>query len=514
MKNMRLGWLLASCCLIAMTAWAEDNIMVSQLPGKWYKSDPDGLRQDIQQFVKPAKSQLTGPVIALILPHAGYKYSGPVAGYGIREIVGKKYSRVIIIGPSHYGLPADIVSVPAFTQIQTPLGKVPVDLAAVAKLRQCPLVQDYSKLHKIEHSDQIELPLLQATLKDFKVVPMLVGPLSVDAIVSVSNAVRSILDNETLLVISSDFTHYGPNYHYLPFPLNAKTEEELAKLDNSVFKLIEAKDQTGFGDFIDRTGDTICGQDAIRILLALLPADAQVKLLKYDTSGKGGGNFENSVSYAAFGVTGVWGNVARRAVDDPDVGKLDVKERQLLLALARKTLEWYFRNGDYPEPKDLGITPTPNMKLDRGVFVTLRKGGDLRGCIGEIYPTRPLYTAVMRRAIDAAVNDYRFSPVTAEELPQLDIEISVLTPPRPVVKWSDIVVGRDGIILEKNGRRSVFLPQVATEQKWDLETTLNHLAQKAGLAENEWREKTGFMVFQADVFGEKSLSVKPGDIKQ
>jgi len=511
MKIIWLGCLLASCCCMALTVAAEDKIMTSQLPGKWYPADPSALRKDIDGYMKQARSQLDGKVIGLILPHAGYRYSGPVAGYGISEIAGKKYSRVIILAPSHYGLPADIVSVASYTHIQTPLGKVPVDMEAVAKLRASPVVQDYSKIHKVEHSDQIELPMLQVALKDFKVVPILFGPLSTDAVVSVSNAVRSIINENTLVVVSSDFTHYGSSYHYLPFPCNAKTEEALGKLDNTAFSLIANKDLTGFSDFIDRTGDTICGQDAIRVLLAILPANAKVKLLKYDTSGRAAGNFAASVSYASFGITGAWGK--EQAVDDPDVGKLDDQERQQLVLLARKTLEWYFQKDDYPEPKDLGIKLTPNMKLDRAVFVTLHKGGELRGCIGEIYPSRPLYTAVMRRVIDSAINDYRFPRVTKDELNSIDIEISVLTPPRPVVKWTDIVLGRDGIIMEKGTRRAVFLPQVATEQKWDLETTLNNLALKAGLSADEWRSKTGFMVFQADVFGEKSLNKKAAPAK-
>jgi len=503
-------WAGLAAAICGLTAWSgtatEEKIMISQLPGKWYKADPTALRQDIQGYLKAAKVQVDKPVIALILPHAGYQYSGPVAGYGLKAIAGKSYSRVIIIGPSHYGLPADIISVPSFTQIQTPLGKVPLDLAAVRKLRGCRLVHDYSKLHKLEHSDQIHLPMLQVVLKNFQVVPIMVGPLSGDAVIAAGNAIRSIIDDHTLVLVSSDFTHYGANYHYLPFPVNAKTALELDKLDHQAFNLIQKKDLSGFSDFIDQTGDTICGEDAIRILLAMLPTSATVQLLKYDTSGRQSGNYEMSVSYAAFAVTGAWGRRGQ-STDDPDVGKLDDNDRRTLTDLARKTLEWYLTKNDYPDLKDLNITATPNLKLDRAVFVTLHKNGDLRGCIGEIYPSRPLYMAVMRRAIDAAVNDYRFAPVTAAELPSLDIEISVLTPPSPVVKWTDIVLGRDGIIMEKSGQRCVFLPQVPTEQKWDLETTLNHLAVKGGFSQDAWRDKNGFMVFQADVFGEKSLKM-------
>ena len=139
-----------------------------------------------------------------------------------------------------------------------------------------------------------------------------------------------------------------------------------------------------------------------------------------------------------------------------------------------------------------------------GVFVTLndRTTGTLRGCIGEIMPMRPLVEAVVKRAVDSALHDPRFMPVTERELSEIRVEVSALMPPKPVASWRDIVLGRDGMTLEKDGAFAVFLPQVAPEQGWDLETTLSYLSRKAGLSADAWRDGAKFETFQAEVFHE------------
>lgn len=184
---------------------------------------------------------------------------------------------------------------------------------------------------------------------------------------------------------------------------------------------------------------------------------------------------------------------------------LSAEERRALLRLARGTIEVYLRERRMPTPRELGVTITPAMRMIAGAFVTLHKDGDLRGCIGEIEPEREVYRAVQDHALNAAFRDPRFPPLSAAELPAVDIEISVLTPPQEVSSWRDIEIGRHGVVLSKAGRRAVFLPQVAPEQGWDVETMLDYLAMKAGLARDAWREGARFEVFEALVFGEKDL---------
>jgi AmmeMemoRadiSam system protein A len=170
--------------------------------------------------------------------------------------------------------------------------------------------------------------------------------------------------------------------------------------------------------------------------------------------------------------------------------------------LARGALQRSLEGEAEPDPRDIGIQLTPLLEQRRGTFVTLRRSGELRGCIGEIQAARPLYRSVMGIAVSAATQDHRFDPVTRDELDLLDIHVSALTAPRPVDSWEEIELGRHGIVMQKEGRSATFLPQVAPEQGWDLETTLTRLCQKAGLEPDAWREGARFLVFEAEVFGE------------
>jgi len=181
---------------------------------------------------------------------------------------------------------------------------------------------------------------------------------------------------------------------------------------------------------------------------------------------------------------------------------LTKEERKFLLSLARKTIETIMDGKDIhdvePDESDL----SPALKEKRGVFVTLHEDHELRGCIGYILPLLPLWQAVMENARNAAFRDPRFTPLSPEELGKIDIEISVLTPPREINNISEFRVGTDGIILKKGPYQAVFLPQVAPEQGWDRETTLRYLSMKAGLDPEAWRKDARFETFQAEVFSE------------
>ena len=172
--------------------------------------------------------------------------------------------------------------------------------------------------------------------------------------------------------------------------------------------------------------------------------------------------------------------------------------------MARQAIQQALDGNRPDDPADLGVEPTPAMKRKMGGFVTLTIGGELRGCIGEIFPRRALADVVLDHALDAAFEDPRFPPLTAKELPKARIEISALTSPVPVASYRDIVIGKHGMVIELGGRSAVFLPQVAPEQGWDLATTLTYLARKAGLPGNAWQDpRAKFTVFEAVVFHEE-----------
>ncbi len=467
------------------------TVLHSRLAGSWYPANADALKKQLKAYADNAEAPRHKHVRALLLPHAGYRFSGQTAAHAVKQIAGRKYSRVIVAGPTHRVAMRNRISVPAVTHYSTPLGGVELDRQVLLKLLAEDFCRSIPQAHATEHSVQIQLPLLQHALDGFKLVPIVVGQLDAATAGKVAAAIRPFADDDTLLVFSSDFTHYGPNFNYTPFRDNIP--ENLKKLDLGAFSEIEKKDLNGFYGYIAKHKATICGRHAIGVLLALMPEDAKVHRLHYDTSGRILDDFKNSVSYISAAVT--W---TSRLQEDP----LTAEEKQVLLKLARQTLEYRFREGKSPDLDDLNVKLTPTLKQKTGVFVTLHKNKKLRGCIGFISPDHPTAEGVVANALNAAFRDPRFPAVKAAELPQLHIEVSVLTPPRPVNSHEDIVIGRHGIILKQGFRRAVFLPQVAPEQGWDLETTLAHLARKAGLPKDGWRKGAKFEVFEAIVFAE------------
>jgi len=477
------------------------KVFTSTLAGRWYEADAGRLTAEIDGYLANVETRVPGSVQALILPHAGYRYSGQVAAYGVKQVAGNRFSRVVVMGPTHQLPMEDVASVPDATHYATPLGEVPLDVDFINALKQHPHFRSIRGAHDTEHSVQIEVPLLQRALGDFTLVPIVVGQLDAESSRAMARVLAGLLDPETLVAVSSDFTHYGRNFGYVPF--RDDVLDNLEKLDMGAWDFIEKKDLNGFYDYIAQTGATICGRHPIGLLLAMLPADSQAHLIKYDTSGKIMGDTSNSVSYLSIAFTGTWKQGKAVAVQPGQEAALTEQDRAQLLALARATLECAVKNRRMGTPEELGITITPGMERVMGAFVTLTEGGQLRGCIGDIFPRRPLYKAVMANAVNAGLRDNRFRPVQDEELPLLHYEISALTDPVPIPTYNDIIIGRHGMVVEKEGRSAVYLPQVAPEQGWDLDETLTHLSQKAGLQPDAWREGASFTVFEAIVFGEE-----------
>ena len=476
----------------------EKKVLQSKLAGTWYSADAKQIGSELDGYLAKVKQDRLEKVMAVLLPHAGYRYSGQVAAYGVASLKGRSFKRVVVLGPSHRVSMPGSASIPDVTHLQTPLGTQELDREFIAKLRKHPEFQSRMQAHADEHSVQIEIPLLQRVLDDFKLVPIVVGQLDARTTRNIADVLLQYIDSDTLIVVSSDFTHYGQNFSYVPFKENI--QENLRTLDLGAFKKIEQKDLPGFLDYVDSTGATICGRCPIAILLAMLPDDAQVHLLKYDTSGNLTGDWSHCVSYISAAFTGSWQKEASAPAADEEL--LSDADKANLLRLARGTIEFYMAHSKEPKPSDIGVEITPGMKAVMGTFVTLHQNGKLRGCIGEIVPSRELYKAVMDRAVDSAVHDGRFRPVKKAEVTGLHIEISALSQPHPVDSWRDIVIGKHGMTLSKSGRSAVFLPQVAPEQGWGIEETLTHLAMKAGLARNDWREGCKFQVFEAIVFSE------------
>ena len=484
----------------------KTTCMESTLAGSWYDANPERLRAELEGYLRQAKVDADPTIFAVIVPHAGYAYSGPCAAVGIQALAARKdLERVVVLGFTHHVSMLNQASVPGReTAYRSPLGETPLDAAAIAALLKNPLFVDRPETRRGENSVELELPLLQAALagRAWKLVPVTLGQLDDEARAQIAAALGELLDGRTALVVSSDFTHYGPNFGYVPFRTNV--EANLRKLDGGAVAKILAGDAAGFAAYCDETGATICGQDPIGVLLRMLPEKFTARELAHDASGRGTGDWNNSVSYEAIAFYGAGRPAKKAAAPAANAAELSADDKRVLLALARETISRALKGAAAADPEELGVKPTPALKRKMGGFVTLTIGGELRGCIGEIFPRRPLVDVVQDHALDAAFNDPRFPPLTAQEFPRIRIEISALTPPVPVASYRDIEIGRHGMVLELGGRSAVFLPQVAPEQGWDLETTLTHLAYKAGLPGNAWRDsRARFTVFEAVVFHEE-----------
>ncbi len=510
-RRLALGLVLA--LLVGLAAWPAEYCLNSPLAGSWYPADPAELEAQIEGFLAQVKKPPTPGVNALILPHAGYRYSGQVAAYGIKQIAGKPYERVVVLGPTHRTAMKNIASVPEATRYGTPLGEVPLDTAFMDALKESPLFTTVPGAHLGEHSVQSEVPLLQVALDSFQLVPIVVGQLDPEIALAMAAVLRGLVDEKTLVVVSSDFTHYGPNFNYQPFKQDDTLPKNLRNLDMGAYAFIAQRDLKGLYRYVHETGITVCGRYPIAVLIAMLAEDATAAVLRYDTSGRAMGDYSNSVSYFAIAFECAW-EKGEKAVAPPvpqappaeaappEKLTLAPADKESLLRIARKAIVLTSKHGKLPPFEDWGIEINPVLETQCGAFVTLEKDGRLRGCIGDILPHRPLYQSVVGNAVNAAFRDHRFRPVSDTEIGELHIEISVLTPPEAVDSYEDIVIGKHGILLSKGGRRSVYLPQVAPEQGWDRAESLSHLSQKAGLAADAWKTGASFEVFEAIVFGE------------
>ena len=502
---MAVALLLAgNACAREEEAPMKKTCMESTLAGSWYDANPERLRAELEGYLRNAKVDADPSIFAVVVPHAGYAYSGPCAAAGLKALAARKdLDRVVVIGFSHRVHLPNRASLPATeTHYRSPLGETPLDVAAIAALMKNPLFVDRPDTRAGENSVELQLPLLQVALagRDWKLVPVTLGQLDDDVRGQVAAALGELLDGKTALVVSSDFTHYGPNFGYVPF--RTDVEANLRQLDGGAIAKIVAGDADGFAAYCDETGATICGQDSIGVLLRMLPEHFSACELAYDTSGNSTGDFENSVSYASLAFYRE-GTAMKKPKQKTETPQLSEEDKKVLLALARKAIAQALKGKALSDPGDFGVEPTPAMNQVMGGFVTLTLDGDLRGCIGEIFPRRPLVQVVLDHALDAAFEDPRFSPLTAKEFQRVRIEISALTKPVPVASYKDIEIGRHGMVLEVGSRSAVFLPQVATEQGWDLPTTLSYLAQKAGLPPDAWMEpQAKFTVFEAIVFHE------------
>ena len=494
------------CCSLADDK--KQSIREAAYEGSWYPGSKSDLEVALKKYLEAAQGEeVKGKIVALISPHAGYAYSAPCAAYAYNAIMKKDYNRVFILGFSHR-FPIQGAAVSDFDLYETPLGEVRVDTQICKSLLQKKLFLTNRIAEEQEHSIELQLPFLQTVLKDFTIVPVMVGELKRDEdYKAIATALKEHIDARTLIVVSSDMTHYGPNYGYIPFRENVR--ENLKPLDTAAISKITSIDFKGFQSLLASTGDTICGDDPIGVLLNLIDKRSRGILLKYSTSGEILRDFKNSVSYAAIAfVSGADDEnnaaAARMLSGSQNADGLSKEEQKLLLKLARETITGHLTGRLNKDALVNGLKLTEKLQEKRGVFVTIKKHGELRGCIGYIQGIAPLYQAVIENAISASTKDYRFPPMTAAETNGVKLEISVMTPLMKIHSADEVQVGKHGLCITYAGRHGVLLPQVATESRWNRDEFLSAVCKKAGLPADTWNTaEPELWVFSAQVFGEE-----------
>lgn len=449
---------------------AEDVVRKAVFAGSWYDSNPEKLRLSIQRYIADGTKLDVYPQM-LVSPHAGHAYSGPVAGKGYATI-DKSVERVFLLGPSHRVFLKG-VSIPEVDYYENPLGRIPLDKKVISELRKNSLVNSNMQAHSQEHCLEIQLPFLQVTLSSFSIVPILMSEVDPKM---VADLIRPYIDEKTLVVASSDFAHvnsYG----------------QCKKLDERSIKSIMNEE---IGGFIEA-----CGEVPIRTMLVLSDYfNCKPILLDARNSRDIVPGPKNSYTVGYASVVFVKENGKSKNEENGDKGKdkhnnimqLTNDEKAYLLSLARDALNAAVKGDALPSPKD----PPPITKELCGCFVTLKKHGELRGCIGYIEGIKPLYEAIIDNAKNAALKDHRFPRVKEKELKDIDVEVSVLTKPEPL-EYSDpddllnkIVAGEDGIILRKGWNQSTYLPQV-WEQIPDKVQFLEYLSRKGGMSSDGWK---------------------------
>jgi len=458
--------------------------------GAFYPRDPAALRDEVARLLAEVASHGTARPKALVVPHAGYVYSGPVAATAYARLLapGPRVERVVLLGPAHFvALPG--LALPEAGAFLTPLGAVPIDADGAARALALPQVTRSALAHQREHALEVQLPFLQAVLGPFSLVPLVVGHASPEDVAGVLRALWG--GDETLVVVSTDLSHF------LPY-------DEARELDQRTAGQVLALDVAGLGP------EQACGRAPLRgLMVEAARRGLAIDLLDLRSSGDTAGGRDEVVGYGAFALSEPHPDAGRgagpgiAAAGDPEPpGEAGHRHRAAVVTgLARAAIASLFGAAAPHRPEGEGWLDAP-----RACFVSLHESGALRGCIGALEARASLFDELCRCARAAATEDPRFDPVPAEALAGLEVEVSVLSPLEPVPAEDEaealarIRPGLDGLLLAAGGRRATFIPAM-WEQLPDPADFLSHLRRKAGLPDR-WLPGTRLWRFTAERYQE------------
>jgi len=478
----------------------------ADLAGSWYPGSREELSAMIQDYMAQAKTEpVSGQAFALISPHAGYVFSGPVAAYGYKALQNGPAKTVILIGFSHRK-PFDGISVYSKGSFRTPLGEIQIDTQlALDIMQKSPRMSFSPAPFNEENSIETQIPFIQAAFPGAKLVPIAFGTQDYrDAEVLAEALAKTLAGrNDYLIVASTDMSHfhgYG----------------EAKAIDKRALSLMEEMKPRELFESVARGACELCG--LMPVTATFLAAEKmgfdKVKVLKYANSGDTFGDKSRVVGYVSAivykeKVESREKRVESREEKRPEEKKmLNEIQRKRLLQIARESIIGYVKDGKRKEFQESDEV----LNKEMGAFVTLHEAGELRGCIGNMTGHGPLYKTVAAMAIEAATGDPRFPTLSLQEIDKIRIEISVLSPLKRVASHEEIKIPGHGVIVRRGFQSGVYLPQVATETGWNKEEFLTSLcAHKAGMAADAWKDpKTEMYIFTAEVFGEEATQQKMG----
>jgi AmmeMemoRadiSam system protein B/AmmeMemoRadiSam system protein A len=469
------------------------NFRQPAVAGTFYPDDAEELRQQLQYFYDTqTTSQALSDVAAIVVPHAGYVYSGSVAAEAFASLpIDNHWDNIFVIGSSHHHF-FEGAALPAFESFGTPLGEIIVNQSVVGEMVESSpdIMCVNNKWHLAEHTLEVQLPFIQYRFgSSMPIVPVLLGCQDAESCQRIAQALKPWFNAKNLFVFSTDLSHY-PNYEDAAVVDSLTIDAILTGKPEALLQQIKANDARR----INNLRTSLCGWTSILTLLYLVNQSNSYVLtkLKYCNSGDAlMGDHHRVVGYSALRVDRKSDGAKTMALSDID--------QTTLLKWAHVCLYDVVNQFVSERPNELVQNEMCNQS---GVFISLYNNGKLRGCIGRFVEGQPLWRLVKEMTYASATTDPRFSPVTADEVDQITIEISVLTPFQKILSINEIELGRHGIYIKKDGRSGTFLPQVASKTGWSVIELLEHCAHdKAGLARDEW-QSAEIYTYEAVVFGD------------
>ncbi len=486
-----------------------NKIRPAYAAGAYYVDKPEMLKSDLNKHLSCSTMNFDEKILGIIAPHAGYYYSGRIAGTVYNHIKGRKYDTVVILSPSHtvYFKGCSVFNGKGY---DTPLGTAFTDQDFAKELVSADnnlFLSEKGHIFngdKFEHSLEIQIPFLLTVLKDFKIVAVVMGSQDGETMDNLSNALaRTSKGKNVLIVASSDLSHFHPY-------------NTAVNMDMEVIKTVEVMDlETLRQGIVSQRFETCGGGPVYSMLKALKELGANdVMITGYENSG-------DIMPSKKDNVVGYMGAVVRNCPES--AWELEEREKIELLKYVKYRVHSTVKSArsgikekrgrnllaTNVRQEMAGLIYNPKYLKWRGAFVTLKIDGHLRGCIGNVIGSQPLINSINNMAVNASINDHRFPPVSEEELEKLFYEISILSPLKLVKDpLKEIKIGKHGLIIQSSGRSGLLLPQVPVEWKWDLETFLKQVSNKAGLPAEEWKSKNARLFkFSADVFGKKGIEL-------